>query len=203
MDNEPIDDELARISDRIRSWREERGLSRQQLADRSGVAVSTVHKVEAGQMVPSIAVVLKLAHGLGRRPSEILAESDSAVMVSIQRAGERLRTSSPAGEFERLSAELVSGELEVWRVALCPAVSAGSPLRFAGEVFVACEEGHVTFTIGSHDHVLASGDVAHFTATLSFTYRNDTDTTVRFLLAATLPPELRSVVHAHAVAASE
>ena len=74
MSATPLDTELDKISDRIRFWREERGLSRQELAELSGVAASTVHKVETRQMTPSIAVVLKLAHGLGRRPAEIMAE---------------------------------------------------------------------------------------------------------------------------------
>ena len=61
-----IEGELAAISGRVRRWREEKGLTLQQLAERSDLAPSTVQKVETGQMIPSVAVLLKLARGLGR-----------------------------------------------------------------------------------------------------------------------------------------
>ena len=41
---------------------------------RSGVAASTIHKVEARQMVPTVSVLLKIAKGLGRRPEELIRD---------------------------------------------------------------------------------------------------------------------------------
>ncbi|MCH7789835.1 MAG: helix-turn-helix domain-containing protein [Acidobacteria bacterium] len=198
MTDETFEIELDKISDRIRLWREESGLSRQELADLSGVAASTVHKVETRQMIPSVAVVLKLAHGLGRRPAEIMAEGMPEVTVSIQRAGDQQLTTTPTGRFERLTAELIAGEMEVWRVTLQPAAASGSPLRFDGEVFIQCEQGTVDLEIGGHSHTLATNDIAHFKATHAFTYQNKTDLPTTIILAATLPVELRSVLQAHA-----
>lgn len=193
-----LDTELDKISDRIRYWREERGISRQELAELSGVAASTVHKVETRQMTPSIAVVLKLAHGLGRRPAEIMAEGTPELTVSIQRASDRQATSTPSGRYERLTAELVGGEMEIWRVTLQPAINSGSRLRFDGEVFITCERGEVVLEIGGQVHTLGKGDSAHFKASHAFTYRNASEQPAQFLLVATLPPELRSVLEAHA-----
>ena len=197
-----LDTELDKISDRIRFWREERGISRQELAELSGVAASTVHKVETRQMTPSIAVVLKLAHGLGRRPAEIMAEGTPELTVSIQRSSDRRATSTPSGRFERLTAELVGGEMEIWQVTLEPTISSGSRLRFDGEVFISCERGEVTLEIGGQEHTLGKGDTAHFKANHAFTYRNEADQAARFLVVATLPPELRSVLEAHATSIS-
>lgn len=197
-----LDTELDKISDRIRSWREERGISRQELADLSGVAASTVHKVETRQMTPSIAVVLKLAHGLGRRPAEVMAEGAPELSVSIQRGSDRQTTTTGSGRYERLSAELVGGEMEIWRVTLEPSVSSGSRLRFDGEVLIACERGEVSLDIGGRRHTLEKGDTAHFKASHAFTYENGSDRPAQFLVAATLPPELRSVLEAHATAAT-
>jgi transcriptional regulator with XRE-family HTH domain len=203
MSDAPLDSELDRISDRICYWREERGLSRQELAELSGVAASTVHKVETRQMIPSIAVVLKLAHGLGRRPAELMAEGTPEVTVSVQRSGDRQRSTTSTGQFERLTAELIAGEMEIWRVTLQPAASSGSPLRFDGEVFIACDRGELSLEIGGHPHTLGDGDVAHFKASHPFTYRNDSEEPTRFLLAATLPAELRSVLEAQSTSAAK
>ncbi len=65
---------LADMANQIRSCRSADGLTLQQLATRSGVAASTIHKVEARQMVPTVAVLLKIAKGLGCRPEELIRD---------------------------------------------------------------------------------------------------------------------------------
>ena len=86
-----VDEDLKRIAARIRSWRDEAGLTLQQLGDRSNVSASTIHKIENLQTVPTIAVLLKVAHGLNRRPSELLAEVDVGRQVEVLQAAARLR----------------------------------------------------------------------------------------------------------------
>ncbi len=65
---------LADMARQIRECRSGDRLTLQQLATRSGVAASTIHKVEAGQMVPTVSVLLKIAKGLGRRPDELIRD---------------------------------------------------------------------------------------------------------------------------------
>ena len=66
--HEAIDPDLERIAGRVRRWREEAGLTLLELARRSGVAASTIQKVESLQMVPTIGVLLKIARGLEHQP---------------------------------------------------------------------------------------------------------------------------------------
>jgi transcriptional regulator with XRE-family HTH domain len=65
---------LADMADQIRTFRTAEGLTLQQLASRSGVAASTIHKVEAQQMVPTVCVLLKIAKGLGCRPERLVRD---------------------------------------------------------------------------------------------------------------------------------
>ncbi len=123
-----IDGEIARISARIRRWREDAGLTLQELAKRSGLATSTVQKVETGQMIPSVAVLLKLSHGLGRRPTELIREGDSDLDVAHVRAEDRDRTGHEKSMLiERLSGDLSDPALEMWRIHLQPDASSGLP----------------------------------------------------------------------------
>ena len=69
-----LDQELARISQRIREARDAAGLTLQELAARSGVATSTIQKVETEQMIPSVAVIIKIARGLGMHVSQLVQE---------------------------------------------------------------------------------------------------------------------------------
>ena len=50
---------------RLREWRERRGLSTRELGERAGVQFSTVHRIEAGRMSPTVAMLEKLAKALG------------------------------------------------------------------------------------------------------------------------------------------
>lgn len=65
---------LADMANQIRACRSGDGLTLQQLATRSGVAASTIHKVEARQMVPTVSVLLKIAKGLRCRPEELIRD---------------------------------------------------------------------------------------------------------------------------------
>ncbi len=59
---EPI---VGAIGPKVRDLRQQHGLSLQQLAQRSGVSAAAIHKVERGDMVPTITTLLKLSAALG------------------------------------------------------------------------------------------------------------------------------------------
>ena len=77
---------LADMATQIRTFRNGDGLTLQQLASRSQVAASTIHKIEAQRMIPTVSVVLKIAKGLGRRPEELVRDtlaSDANSLTSL------------------------------------------------------------------------------------------------------------------------
>jgi len=166
-----VDEDLKRIADRIRGWRDEAGLTLQQLGDRSGVSASTIHKIENIQTVPTIGVLLKVAHGLNRRPSELLAEVDVGRQVAIMRRDDRHSlTLKDRGAIEHLVGMIPRNKLDVWRVRLEPGVGAGmagtDPWQFNGEIVLLVEEGVVSVTVGGEDFSIAAGDSIHFDASL-------------------------------------
>lgn len=194
--SEDLGRELGQISARVRRWREAAGLTLQELARRSGVATSTIQKVETGQMVPSVAVLLKVARGLGRRPSELIHDGSDEVEVVLLRAAER----HPVGVkgklvVERLTGELADPRLETWRVTLHPGQSSGeSSIQFEGEELVVCEEGQVVFRVGGEDHRLGPGDVLHFKARHPHSFRNESRRVARFTVTGTLPVRFREAM---------
>ena len=195
MSNPSIDVEIARISARIRRWREDASLTLQDLASRSGLATSTVQKVETGQMIPSVAVLLKLAHGLGRRPTELIREGDSDLEVAVVHEADRDRIGHEKTMLvERLSGDLSQPSLEMWRIHLQPGASGGAPIHYEGEEIVVCESGQVTFTIGDDEYVLEPGDTLHFKAHLPHSWRNRGRSKTRFTVTGTLPTKFREMI---------
>jgi transcriptional regulator with XRE-family HTH domain len=193
---DPVDSQLVTISERVRRWREAAGLTLQDLARRSELATSTVQKVETGQMIPSVAVLLKLANGLGRRAAEFVQESGGELEALHLRRDERSEIGVRGRmTVERLSADLVDSALEMWRVELAPGVSSGSRSGgWEGEALVVCEAGSVAFLLEDRRYDLEPGDSLHFKATIPHQWRNDGSAPARFTLTGTRPRQLRALI---------
>lgn len=161
-----MDDDLKRIAARIRTWRDEAGLTLQQLGDQSSVSASTIHKIENMQTVPTIAVLLKVAAGLGRRPSELLAEADTEKPVGILRAHDRQKLDiQNRAQIEHLVEPVPRGRVDAWRVKLAPGAGPDSEAwRFQGEIIMLVEEGDLETEIAGETYKVGTGDSIHFDA---------------------------------------
>lgn len=192
-----MDDDLKRIAARIRTWRNDARLTLQQLGDRSGVSASTIHKIENLQTVPTIAVLLKVAHGLGRRPSELLAEIEAGDQVALLRRDERPRSLLvDGGEIEHLIGMIPRSQLDVWRIRLEPGIGVGmpgsEPWQFHGEVALLVEEGSLEATIGEEAYTVARGDSLHFDPNVPHRWFAGADKPAMVLVTAILPDRLHA-----------
>ena len=192
-----MDKVLHFIGRRIREWREDLGLSLHELARRSDVAPSTIQKVETGQMVPSIAIIMKIARGLERRPTELISDESEELEVVFQRAKEHSITGSiKKMKAERLSGDLFNPAIEMWRVTVSPGFSSGSESHaYEGEEIIICEAGHLTFSIEGQSYDLHEGDTLHFKAAIPHRWWNQGETAARFIVAGNFPRGLRKQLH--------
>ena len=186
-----MDDDLKRISDRIRTWRDEAGLTLQQLGDRSGVAASTVHKIENYHTVPTIAVLLKLANGLNRRPSELLAEVDGADRVAVVRDKDRAELVIEGRvKLEHLAGTIPHNRLDVWRVQTQPGIdadSAGKAWQYQGEIVLLVEDGELEIEIADKFYRVVAGDSVHFDTSLSHRWHTSGSQPVTALILLLTP----------------
>lgn len=188
---------LEQLSRRIRQWREKLGLSLSELAARSDVSASTIQKIETHQMIPSVAILMKIADGLGRRPSELVGEDGQEDQVVLLRAkehavighGSRIRV-------ERLSADLFDPAIEVWRLTVARGYESGEErYAYEGEEVVICEEGEVTFAIGDEEYTVGAGESLHFKSKIPRQWWNSGKSAARFLIAGNFPKGLRTKLH--------
>lgn len=195
--NPDLNDDLKRIAARIRTWRNESRLTLQQLGDRSGVSASTIHKIENLQTVPTIAVLLKVANGLGRRPSELLAEVDASLQVAVLRRDDRPRAQfGDGGEIEHLVGSIPRSQLDLWRVRLEPGIGVGmpgaQPWQFHGEVVLIVEEGEIEAEVGDSTYEIARGDSMHFDPSIPHRWFAAGGKSATVLVSAILPDRIHA-----------
>jgi transcriptional regulator with XRE-family HTH domain len=113
-----IERSVSAIGPRVREQRRLHGFSLQQTAALAGVSAASIHKVERGDMVPTITTLLKLASAFGLPLSSFVDDTvDEHAGVSLVRAGDRRGLTSSWPGTER--ATITSGT---------------PPFRLAGEV---------------------------------------------------------------------
>jgi transcriptional regulator with XRE-family HTH domain len=96
------------LAQRIRRWREARGLNQQALADRAGFARSTLSKIENGLLSPTFEILLKLAQGFGCELSD-LVRAEAPVLVGrmvVERGAPGAAIDNPNARLWPLGAEL-------------------------------------------------------------------------------------------------
>ncbi len=152
----------------VRQLRQDEGLSLAELAERSGLAPSTLSKIENGQMSPTYETILSLAAGLGVDVSELFAHKPSAPISgrrAITRKDGGAKMETQHYEYELLCADIANKKL----VPLLTKVNARSVEEFvpfsthAGEEFIYVLDGKLTlFTELYAPSELEAGDSCYF-----------------------------------------
>lgn len=176
----------------VRSSRQSLNISIRELARRSSLSATAIWKIERGQMTPSIVVLLKIAHGLGIKLTEILDPLLEEAAVVFAPRGSRV---SGGADDSRDIAELISGSSRAWVIQAGEhtlkkgAKSARQPMVHSGEELVYCLEGRILYVINGKKYELKAGDAIHFKSHLPHIWRNANNGNSRMLLVAVPPRE--------------
>ncbi len=65
---------VAEVGEKIRRLRRERLMTQAQLGKQSGVATSTIARIELGEVEPQFGTLKKIATGLGVEPVELVRD---------------------------------------------------------------------------------------------------------------------------------
>jgi len=181
---EPIVDA---IGPKVRAARSRLGLSLQQLAARADVSAAAVHKVERGDMVPTITTLLKLAGALGRPVSAFVddsgAEPPAAVLVKAKDRLPAPRDWVPAAvgvRVEGLAAASDALRATAVDVVVAPGGTSGDTRpRRPGEELVTVREGVLTVEVAGETYEVEAGDTVHYPTDRGHSWRNAGDLPVR------------------------
>jgi XRE family transcriptional regulator, regulator of sulfur utilization len=177
--------EMTAIGRRVRVLRQERQLSLEALAERSGVSISMLSTVERGQKVPSILVMGQIATALDTSIGRLVGE-EAVPRVIVMRAADQRVINDPAGiERRGLSPVLPGIEFELIRMTLPPGVNAGNfpPHRAGSREYLAVETGTLTLSLDGSVYRLDAGDSIYHAGDCEHGYCNDADTPCIYYIA--------------------
>lgn len=152
------------LSKKIRELRRSRGWTLEELSSATGLAVSTLSKIENDRMSPTFDVVQKVAHGFGIDITELFAspsETRAGSRRSVVRKGEGRRLDAGVYSHQLLAAELVNKRI----LPFLTTITARSLDEYKewgshdGEEFLYVLEGSVIFYTEHYEPVeLKKGD---------------------------------------------
>lgn len=165
------------IGPRVRQLRQQLGMSLQQMAAVSEISAASIHKVERGEMVPTITTLLKLATAFSR-PLSYFVNDESELMPSESyvasgagrpeggphpELGMSVAVSGPRGRF-RLAGSLITVEPG--------AAGAAEVGQRSGEDLVHVLDGLLDVTAGTRSYTLRKGDTLHVLANRPLSWSN-------------------------------
>ncbi|WP_197513541.1 helix-turn-helix domain-containing protein [Bordetella bronchialis] len=183
------------LSRKLRRLRREGQLTLQQLSARCGISVSTLSKIENGQLSPTYEKIAALAQGLDVQVGELFNDEPPAAPTarrSVTRHGQGLVHATAQYDYEVLCAELAHKQF----VPLLTTIKARSlqafpaMLRHAGEEFIYVLEGRVTVHTDHYQPMeLAAGDACYFDSTMAHAcVAGDTDARVLWVCSNPVLP---------------
>lgn len=156
--------EISVLSNALRRLRSGAQLTLKELGARSGIAASTLSKIENGQLSPTYEKIVLLADGLGVDVAELFSREHGPTLATGRRAicrqGEGVVHVTPQYEYEMLCADVTRKQFLpiVTRLRAHKREAFPELLRHEGEEFVYVLEGQVTLYSDFYEPMVLNAD---------------------------------------------
>ena len=154
---------------KIKSLRESKNLSVEEIAERSGLSVDQINNIENGQNLPSLGPLIKIARALGVRLGTFMDDNDALGPV-ITRAEEREQNNSISFsndavdarkhmEYHPLAQQKAGRHMEPFIIDINPEDTPNFQLSaHEGEEFIYVMNGEIEIVYGKDTYSLKEGD---------------------------------------------
>lgn len=159
------------VGSRIKSIRESKNITAEQVAERSGLTLEQLARIESDKNLPSLAPLIKIARALGVRLGTFLDDSDSLGPV-ICRKEDRPESISFSSEtanshnylnFFALAHSKAGRHMEPFLVDIDSASDSGYQLStHEGEEFIYVLEGTIEIAYGKKKFVVNAGESIYY-----------------------------------------
>jgi len=167
---------------RLRSFRERQGWSLRTLADRCGLSINAISRIERGDNSPTVSSLIRLATALSIPITDFFIEPTqrSAVLV---KCGQGALVQADGFMAEQLGGGLSGQKMEPFLLTVGPYFDGSrEAIQHPGDEFILCLTGEIEFCIEEQPYRLQSGDSLLFQAMLPHFWRNPTAAPATLLL---------------------
>jgi len=166
---------VAAVGSTVRSLRKDRGMTLDQLADRSALSMGMVSQLERGIGNPSFATLVQLAHGLDVPVGRLLHIDEGS--SPVVREAERRRIDGHGIPSEHVTYQMLTpdllGALEATWVRSEPGHdTSATPFTHNGEEFGIVLSGQIDVYIDGVQYSLSAGDSIRFSSTVPHWFVN-------------------------------
>ncbi len=159
------------VGEKIKSLRETKNITIDELADRSGLAVEQIHRIEANIDLPSLAPLIKIARVLGVRLGTFLDDQNELGPVVCRKAeaSDTISFSNNAihsrrhMQYHSLSKSKADRHMEPFIIDVEATTDTDFVLSsHEGEEFIMVMEGVMEISYGKNTYVLEEGDSIYY-----------------------------------------
>jgi transcriptional regulator with XRE-family HTH domain len=159
------------LGNKIRSIREARSMTVEQLGERADLPPELVAQIESGALIPSLSPLIRIARSLGVRLGTFVDQEESAGPVltrvgaheQVVRFSAREQPSRSDLDFFSLAANKAGRHMEPFLIDIHPlSAQAARPSTHEGEEFIYVLSGEIEVAYGKDLYRLKAGDSIYY-----------------------------------------
>ncbi|MBO4798779.1 MAG: cupin domain-containing protein [Candidatus Methanomethylophilaceae archaeon] len=157
--------EANKLGVRVSKYREQLGLTQEQLAVNSGLELALIKDVEEGRTYPPVGLLIKISRALGQRLGTFMDDQFKPDPVIVRKAS-RVEEASSKGDFGNYQYfPLGKGKTDRHMEPLFIRMDSDESHEFSiheGEEFIIVVSGKVIVKYGKQETILEEGDSAYY-----------------------------------------
>jgi len=169
----PQEDIQVNVGERVKTVREGRNLSLQDISQRTDLDVSLLEQIESGSVAPPLGVVIKLAKALNLKMGYFISGEEDRAYTIVRKSDRKVvsRYDSKKGEhygygYESLAPHKTNRHMEPFLVSLDPAETEEERSTHDGQEFIYVLEGAMEVRLDEEIHILEPGDSIYYDSTV-------------------------------------
>jgi quercetin dioxygenase-like cupin family protein len=150
--------------------RKERNLTLKNLANETGLATDYITRVEKGEVIPPVSVLLQLSRALEIDSSILLKEEKKH---AVKQSAKDYQKRTEAYTYETLTPEARHKHLKAFKVFIDPkSEHKGVSYQHLGEEFIYVLKGRIEVMVGENKNTLGPGKCLHFNSSIVHRLKN-------------------------------
>lgn len=158
------------IGKKLLKLRREKKLTLKHMANETGLATQYISKIEKGEEIPPVAVLLQLSRALEIDSSLLLQEEKSR---ATKKTADDYQRRTEDYTYETLTPEARHKHLKAFKVFIEPkSRHKGVSYQHVGEEFIYVLTGKIEVTVGENKNRLSPGECIHFNSSIVHKLKN-------------------------------